>query len=119
MNQLESFLSRCHLLAEKSGLSISTISWRLFNDGSRVGEVIAGKDIGIRRLLKSLPRLGELERQYGIEPLQAAIAPPQPGLQADPSAVDDAKPETADGSRLSDGDRGNCVLISDLIAGAG
>ena len=99
MSELESFLQRCQAFADASGLSLSTVSSKLFNDGKRLRSVGAGADLGVRLMAKAKEALEDLERQYGV------TYPPSDILHSDagqvPPAEDVAKPEPAGGTDLS------------------
>lgn len=63
MISLEEFMTRCTALAEKRGWKRSTLSTRLFNDGSRLDQLANGKDIGTRRLERAITDLTTLESE--------------------------------------------------------
>lgn len=61
MSQLQAFLDRCDAYAAKRGWRRSTLSTHLFNDGSRLEQIAAGKDVGVRRLERATADLTALE----------------------------------------------------------
>lgn len=64
MITIDTLIKRCQALSEASGLSLPTISRKLFGDGSRLPALMRGKDMGARRLEGALPELERLERDY-------------------------------------------------------
>lgn len=61
MNQIQSFLNRADRYAVASGLSLSTVSRKLFNDGKGLARLRAGGQCTLRTLERALARLAALE----------------------------------------------------------
>lgn len=59
--RLAAFLRRCDDATVRLGVKRSTLSTKLFNDGQRLKQIVAGGDIGIGRLAAAEARLSELE----------------------------------------------------------
>lgn len=72
MPDLETFLRRCESFAEKRGWRRSTLSTRLFNDGGRLDQLVAGGDVGVRRLTRAVEDLDALEKALTSAPEGAA-----------------------------------------------
>lgn len=96
MSDLEKFFIRCDRLASHANLSLSTISVKLFNDGSRIKNLRLGKDVGIRRFGKAVEALAELEHQYNIPPMLVDVS--ACAAEQAPSIVPTAKPDAVDGA---------------------
>jgi hypothetical protein len=58
---LTAFLARCDQLADRRRWRRSTLSTRLFNDGGKLDQIVAGRDIGVRRLARAVVDLQALE----------------------------------------------------------
>ncbi len=54
MVTIASFMRLIEIYCQACGLAESTVSYRLFNDGKRVGDVRGGADIGIRRVERAM-----------------------------------------------------------------
>jgi len=67
MVDLDAFLTRCETFAKTAGISLSTVSNKLFDDGARLKNLRAGKDVGIRRLGRAVAALEALERQHAAK----------------------------------------------------
>lgn len=68
---LAAFLVRCRKLAERTDRTLGAVSFSIFNDGSRITEIEAGGDIGVRRLARAEAKLADLERQPHPEAAKA------------------------------------------------
>lgn len=66
MPDLDAFLRRCETFAEQRRWRRSTLSTRLFNDGGRLDQLVAGGDVGVRRLARAVDDLTKLEE--GLSP---------------------------------------------------
>lgn len=55
------FLTRCDKLATRSDRTVGAVSFSIFNDGSRLGEIAKGGEIGVGRLERALCTLADLE----------------------------------------------------------
>lgn len=68
---LADFLARCRALARRHDRTLVAVSFSIFNDGSRLTEIEAGGDIGVRRLAKAEAKLAVLEKQPHPEAAKA------------------------------------------------
>lgn len=82
MSEIESLLNRAKTAAEHSGLTLSTVSRKLFNDGKAIARLEAGGQCTLKTLETARARLAELE---GDKPAKTA-APIDPQIIS-PSAM--------------------------------
>lgn len=57
-------VARAERYAEASGLALSTVSLKIFDDGKRVDALKGGVTCTIKRLRKASAKLDDLEREY-------------------------------------------------------
>lgn len=63
MNQLTELIARAERVAAERGLSISTVSRKIFNDGKTIGRLKAGRQCTLRTLMAAQERLAMLEQE--------------------------------------------------------
>ena len=61
MSEIDSLITRAKAASDKSGLSISTVSRKLFNDGKAIARLEAGGQCTLKTLETARARLAELE----------------------------------------------------------
>jgi sulfate adenylyltransferase subunit 2 len=78
MSQLERLVARAERFAETAGLSVSTVSRKLLNDGKGIARLKAGGQVTLKTLEEAEARLAALERGEGKPAAQksAAFKPP-------------------------------------------
>jgi sulfate adenylyltransferase subunit 2 len=62
MNELDNLLKRAERFAARSGLSLSTVSRKLLNDGKGLARLKSGGQVTLKTLEEALARLAALER---------------------------------------------------------
>ncbi len=74
MAQITDLIDRAERFAGRSGLSLSTVSRKLLNDGKGLNRLKNGGQCTLRTLDEALRRLSDLERQHGAsrQPVTAA-----------------------------------------------
>lgn len=63
----EDFLRRASAYAAAAGIKISSLSLYLFNDGQRLGEIMAGGDLRTRQLERGLKELAAREAALKVK----------------------------------------------------
>jgi|GEM_PF-5161493 len=58
---IPTLISRAENYADETGLTISTVSKKLFNDGKTLGRLKDGRQCTVRTLERAFERLAELE----------------------------------------------------------
>ncbi|WP_307289573.1 hypothetical protein [Kaistia geumhonensis] len=100
MLSIDAFLRLVDAYCAASGLAVSTLSTRLFNDGKRISTLRAGRDIGARRMEAALAKLSSLwpsdlgwpaDIPRPHTPARVSSTPPQPS---------DAAPPVSEGATL-------------------
>ncbi len=84
MSEIDALISRARAAADKTGLSISTVSRKLFNDGKAIARLEAGGQCTLRTLETARARLSELESGGAPAPSKPA-APKQAANDEAPS----------------------------------
>ncbi len=83
MTEISDLVSRAEKIANQAGLSLSTVSRKLLNDGKGLARLKSGGQCTIKTLQSARTRLAELEQSYGAMPPRAAVAMPSAdGLSA-------------------------------------
>lgn len=57
------FLKRCDAYAARRDIGDARLSYLVFNDGKRIGQLRAGGDIGVKTLARAVEVLEGFERQ--------------------------------------------------------
>lgn len=76
MAEIEQFIQRAEQFAGASGLSLSTVSRKLFNDGKTIARLRDGGQCTLKTLETARARLAELEAE--VDPSAAPISEPKP-----------------------------------------
>jgi len=90
LNQLEQLIERAERYAATAGLSVSTVSRKLLNDGKGLARLKAGGQVTVKTLGEAERRLAQLERAVSSAPYPETsmtsgikrAAPPRAGLKA-------------------------------------
>lgn len=61
MSEVEVLVERAHAHAERTGLSLSTVSRKLLGNGTRLGELASGKSLRVDTLERAKALLDGLE----------------------------------------------------------
>jgi len=75
MNEITSIVERAKSAAEASGLSLSTVSRKLFNDGKAIARLEAGGQCTLKTLETATARLAALETETTAPGIAKAAAP--------------------------------------------
>ena len=81
MAELEDLITRAEAAAERSGLSLSTVSRKLFNDGKAISRLKSGGQCTLKTLAAARERLADLESQ------SVAPAPSSSKAKTEPSPM--------------------------------
>ncbi len=81
MNEIQDLIARSEAAAANTGLSLSTVSRKLFNDGKAISRLKAGGQCTLKTLETARTRLAELETETAV-PKQPAVTAPAPAISA-------------------------------------
>ncbi len=81
MAEISDLVTRAENIADRAGLSLSTVSRKLLNDGKGLARLKAGGQCTLKTLETARARLAELEQDYAARPaLRPAAANPAPDV---------------------------------------
>jgi len=76
MTEISDLVSRAEKIADRAGLSLSTVSRKLLNDGKGLARLKAGGQCTLKTLETARGRLVELEQQHAASPKTKSTAKP-------------------------------------------